>query len=659
MSNKYDYQWEYLYDNQNAKKDLSLWSSHFGIQVLQRNSLGVVSKVRVSLLIDNSNLDIYIVGNFNDWGQKDLNKYKLKHDEHSVFASIVLDDLKHRDEYKFLVVDKKNKFYIQDPAGSYFSDSGNTIFWDFEDPSCYKQEYGFVDTFNRSIKILQTDLPGLVSHFANKQGVCGRDVAQKSLYEFIAESGVIEEIKKQGYNSVQFLPFAQSIDGSNWKFRYLVPFQYAIQKNWGTPDEFAYMVDMFHKAGIAVIGDFVLGHLPHKDYNIFGQSSNEHGIHHWKKKDGTYLYLKDETAWGTMRIDFDNKFVREFFVSSCLHFMKRYKVDGFRIDNVDGIIRYGQNGDGDERANGRTFLRELNSNIYDYNPSALIHLEAHYYFEDNAKMLVAPIESNPRALGASAYNSSRLTYFFHRDFMFKGGDDISIWRIKHIMEEKEWGRSNSTVADFHNHDAAAGLMAMRCTGAYAYDCMTTGSFSNHIHAVGKIKVMEAIIAFGCEGRTLDLAQTFLLQPGTFEHDSSIRWYLTFNQVNKALFDFKRDVNRIMDESAFWPVNVRQREYLNVDDKSKVLVIKRESEEGEFIIVINTGANIIHNYKVGLKSKQNYKCVFNSDDLKYAGMGLANYSVELVNRESKNFEVLDREVELTSLAPYGIVVLKRV
>jgi hypothetical protein len=62
--------------------------------------------------------------------------------------------------------------------------------------------------------------------------------------------------------------------------------------------------------------------------------------------------------------------------------------------------------------------------------------------------------------------------------------------------------------------------------------------SNHHHAIGKIKVMEAYISFCMEGRTLDLVQTFLLQPGTFEHDSSIRWYLTFNPVNRHLLNYK-------------------------------------------------------------------------------------------------------------------------
>ena len=662
----YKYQWEVLFENNNPKKDLKNWFSNYGAKVINRDSENKAKIVELSVLIDNPEVDVYLIGEFNNWSQEEtkLQEYKFKKDKYSIIGKLKTDKLRHKAEYKFLVInrDKNEKFVIQDPAGYYFTNFGNTVFWDFEDPSSYKQKYDFTNNFNRSIKIIQTDLPGLVSHFANKSKTCGKDIELKNTYKFIAESGVIEEIKRLGFNAVQFLPFAQSIDGDNWKFRYLVPFQFAIQKNWGTPDDFAYMIDMFHKSGIAVIGDFILGHMPHKDYSIFGQSCKDHGLHQWKKKDSEnsypcLVYMKEETPWGTMRVDFDSPYVRDFLISSCIHFMKYYKVDGFRVDNVDGILRTGPAGDGPERENGRTFLRELNSTIYSFNPSALIDYEAHFFFGDNAKMLVAPIDSDDRALGATAYNSSRMTHYFHKKYMFNSSEETTVWVYRDITSEKEWGKSNSTVADFHNHDAAAGLMHERCTGAYAYDCMTESDDGVHIHAIGKIKVMEAIISFACEGRTLDLLQTFLLQPGTFEHNSSIEWFQTFNQVSKAIVEYKKDVNNIMDDKAFWPKNVDKRSFLNIDDKNKVLVIERKSEDSNFVIVINTSGWKHYNYRVGVKQDSPYEVCLNSDELKYAGFGLASYPKEFYPQKSDSFELLDKEIILPTLSPYEVLVLK--
>ncbi|MFT4311447.1 MAG: alpha-amylase family glycosyl hydrolase [Candidatus Woesearchaeota archaeon] len=644
-----DYQWEKLLEKKG--EDVSNWQSKFGASVSKRDEKGIATHFKVNLYVDTMPGDIYIVGSFNDW-EKEVSKlenYKLE--KFNGFASIEIK-ASHLDEYKFYVSSKK-KFY-QDPTGFYFNDLGNTIFWDFEDPSSYKKKHSPPRLNGKSLKILQTDLPGLIAHY-NSGEELGSDIHESNYYEFIAKSSVIKEIKSLGFNAVQFLPFAQSIDGSNWKYRYLVPFQFAIQKNWGTPNQFKKMIDMFHKEGIAVIGDFVVGHVPHKDFKIFGQDFEDNGLHVWKKESKDFVYLKDDTSWGTKRLDYDNPLIREFFVDACLSFYKHYGVDGFRIDNVDGIIRYGESGEGPERENGRVFLKELCSKLYKYNPEAIISFEAHYFFEDNAKMLVSPINSDDRALGATAYNDSRLSYYFHKIYMLEKVDNVSAWKFKHIIDEKEWGKSNSTICDFHNHDAAAGLMHGRATGSYAYDAMTQDK-GNHFHAVGKIKVMEAIISFMGEGRTLDLLQTFLLQTGTFEHDSSIHWFLTFNEANKNLVSFKKEVNFLMDNDAFWPLNLKNRKVLNVDEKNKVLVIKREGKNS-FIIVINLSAWTHHKYKVGVDTNSDFEVLLNSDEFKYSGFGLISYPKILKNNASNNFEVLDRELELPMLSPYGVLVLK--
>ena len=636
------YQWEKAVDME-PEKDLQQWNADFGPKKTG-------TKVRFDVLIDNPKTEIYLACEHNGW-KKDAD-YRLEHDDKSIFATIETESIKHGDPYKFIVHQDGKELFMQDPAASYFDDRGNSVYWEFS----HEFKYPMIDTVNRSTKILQTDLPGLIVHWAGKDGTCAKDIEQKGFYRFISESGIIEHVKSLGFNTVQFLPFAQSIDGDNWKYRYLVPFQYAIQKNWGNPDEFRMMIDEFHKHDIAVIGDFVLSHMPYKDYKVFAFDGKENGIQLWLNRHGTPLYMLEPTPWGTMRPDYDNPYVRKFFIQSCIHFLKNYRIDGFRIDNVDGIIRFGPHGQGEERPKGRTFLRELNKTIYSFNPKALIHFESHYFFQDNAKMLVVPFEEDDRALGATAYNSSRLTYYLHKEYMPKDAKKITPWKFRDINAEKEWGQSNSTVADFHNHDAAAGLMEMRCTGSYAYDAMTQKQPQNHFHAVGKIKVMESIISFCCEGRTLDLAQTFLLQAGTFEHDSSIQWYLTHNQVNRNCLEFKKAVNELLEDKAFWPFYAKNRKYLNVDDSNKILVMERKADS-KYVIVINLSAWKHYNYKVGMTGKEDCKVVLNSDLFEFAGTGTISYPDVLKNRPSKNFEVLDREVELSMIPPYGVVVLK--
>lgn len=641
------------------QEDINSYKLPFGINVISRNENGEIKDVEISLLTKNKTSSYYLVGDFNKFGENLDEEFKFIENESGI-STLKTDKLKHKSKYKILIVNEnKEKFFIQDPAGVYFDDFGNNILWDFESPQAYKQKYDFVDLSDQSIRIIQSDLPGLITHYSDEKGICGKDLNEKESYKFITKSGVISRIKELGFNAIQFLPFTQSIDGDNWKFRYLTPFQYAIQKNWGTPDEFSEMIDEFHKNGIAVISDAVLGHLPDRKYNIFGGSSNKNGIHHYRLENYHNLYLGEETSWGTRRIRQDIKEVRDFFTNSCISFMKHYKIDGFRIDNVDGIIREGENGEGEEREFGRIFLREVISSIYSFNKNALISLESHYFFGDNSKMLVAPQESDKRALGATAYSSSRLTYFFHKELMLKTADEISIWKIKHIVEEQDWGCSSSTIADFHNHDAAAGLMIGRATGSYAYDCMIVTGFSNHIHAVGKIKIMEAIISFAMEGRTLNLLQSFLLQEGTFEHDSSIHWQLEFREVSRAMVEFKKQINNILKSDAFNFENLKNRKFLNVDDKNKILVIQRKSSNEEYIIVINISANRYFNYKVGVEEKTSYENVFNSDEFRFAGFGLGVFPKFQDSKESSNFELLKYELEIDQINPYQVLVYKNI
>jgi len=655
------YQWESLLYRKELTRTYS-YKQEFGPQVLSRDKNGLANKVKFPVYVNDSAKDVYLVGEFNDWGKKNKEKFKLGKEE-TGFQSIVVTGIKHKDSYLFLVNDKGSEFLLRDPASFCFDKKGNAQFWDFNDPSTYKKKHEGPDTLHRVTNILQTDLPGLVAKwFKLDDKAVTLAESKDDLFTYIKNCGVLQKVRELGFNTIQFLPIAQSIDGDNWKFRYLSPYPFAVQRAWGTPDSFLAMVDECHKLGIAIITDIILSHSPYKDYSLFGMRGEDVGIHRWQSKHREDTYLEEFTPWGTKRFRYGDEHIRRYLVESALHVLTHYGVDGFRIDNVDGILRYGDAGQGEERPHGRLFLRELITQVYEHNPLALIHLESHYFYGDNAKMLVSPLASDTRALGATAYNSSRLTYYFHKEVMPKSSEQISVWRFEQIREEKEWGRSNSTIADFHNHDAAAGLMAERATGSYAYDALILKRHDLWFHAVGKIKMMEAIIAFGCEGRILDLLQTFLLQEGTFEHDSSINWGMLKNDVrSQKIASYKQHINNIAEHPAFWPENTLYRKYLNVDEKNKILVIKREDKttnsREEFYILINLSTNETYDYAFGIEEVGEYELIFNSDDEAYMGTNKAKLPHELTAKRSQQFALFKEEINIPVVTPYHVLVFK--
>jgi 1,4-alpha-glucan branching enzyme len=119
----------------------------------------------------------------------------------------------------------------------------------------------------------------------------------------------------------------------------------------------------------------------------------------------------------------------------------------------------------------------------------------------------------------------------------------------------------------------------------------------------------------------------------------------------------------MKEPAFWPEFANTRKFLNVDDKNKVIVLEKtsyiEGKEERFVIVINTSGWLHRDYRVGVTDKNDYQVVLNSDSFEYAGFGLIAYPDFVKNNESHSFELLDRELILSVLAPYGVVVLRRI
>ncbi len=166
------------------------------------------------------------------------------------------------------------------------------------------------------------------------------------------------------------------------------------------------------------------------------------------------------------------------------------------------------------------------------------------------------------------------------------------------------------------------------------------------------KVMEAIIAFACEGRILDLLQTFLLQTGTFEHDSSIHWELLKNKESREVIAYKKNINHLLMHPAFWPENTLYRKFINIDDTNKIFIIQRvdrTQKTGEgFIICINLSSNVYYNYALGVPSQITYTTCFSTS---------STMDHTYIASESNRFASLRHEIIIKEIQPYHIFVLQ--
>ena len=183
-------------------------------------------------------------------------------------------------------------------------------------------------------------------------------------YRQLAEE-LVEYVQALGFTHVEFMPVAEHPFGGSWGYQ--VTSYYAPTARLGVPDDFRYLVDKLHQAGIGVIMDWVPAHFPKDSWAL-------------ARFDGTALYedpdpLRGEHPdWGTMVFNYGRREVRNFLVANALYWLQEFHVDGLRVDAVasmlyldysrkDGQWRPNAHG-GRENLEAISFLQEATATAY-------------------------------------------------------------------------------------------------------------------------------------------------------------------------------------------------------------------------------------------------------------------------------------------------------
>jgi 1,4-alpha-glucan branching enzyme len=168
-----------------------------------------------------------------------------------------------------------------------------------------------------------------------------------------------------GFTHVEFLPVAEHPFGGSWGYQ--VTSYYAPTSRFGSPDEFRYLVDRLHQAGIGVLLDWVPAHFPRDSWAL-------------ARFDGTPLYEHPDPQrgehpdWGTLIFNFGRPEVRNFLVANALYWLREFHVDGLRVDAVASMLyldysrkagEWAPNAlGGRENLDAVAFLREVNATCY-------------------------------------------------------------------------------------------------------------------------------------------------------------------------------------------------------------------------------------------------------------------------------------------------------
>ena len=136
-------------------------------------------------------------------------------------------------------------------------------------------------------------------------------------------------LNKMGFSHVEFLPPSEYPYGASWGYQ--VTGYYAPTYRYGTPEEFAVLIQSLKDNDIKVLIDWVPAHFPADDFSL-------------SRFDGTSLFEHEDprqgrhAEWGTLCYNYGRAEVRSFLIGSAISWIERFGVDGFRVDAVASML---------------------------------------------------------------------------------------------------------------------------------------------------------------------------------------------------------------------------------------------------------------------------------------------------------------------------------
>jgi len=442
---------------------------------------------------------------------------------------------------------------------------------------------------------------------------------------------LIPYLKKNNFTHVELMPvYEHPFDGS---WGYQGTGYYSITSRYGVPKDFMYFVDQCHQNDIKVILDWVPGHIcrdAHGLYMFDGQPLYEYRDPH----------IRENEVWGTANLDLGRGEVQSFLISNALFFMKKFHIDGFRIDAVSNIIYYLGDSRIGENQGALSFLRKLSHEIF------------HFY--NNAILAAEDSTAYPKVTHPVEYGGLGFNYKWNMGWMndtLKYFEKDPIYRKYHHNElifSLHYAFSENYILPLSHDEVVHGKKSLveKMPGDYWQ------KFANYRALLGYF--------YTHPGKTL------LFMGGEFGHmhewkdHTELDWHLLQYPMHDSALRYNRDMMALIQkEKALYELDHEKEGFEWIDqynaEQSIISFIRYSKAKKEHVIVvINLTPTTYHDYQIGVPQKGNYKELINSDLNIYGGSNLFNG--EPLKTHNAPMHQKPYSIKMT-VSPLGVSILK--